>query len=164
MIITGYKGFNSDKTNHYGMPFEEGKFYKTKGDIKFGNNGNGFHFCTHLADVFRYFDDDVIVAKVIGFGKNDCYNDEYYGYYDMYASANLYIEKFLTREEIINIMLESSHDDIKKFLITFKLNLEEKKLFWKQFYDHKDLINTILYYQDGDKDIFNSLSLKKKKG
>ena len=47
MEIKCYKAFNKDRTNRYGMKFEEGKAYHTDGDIKCGLiyeafNGNGF--------------------------------------------------------------------------------------------------------------------------
>ena len=67
--VKGYKAFNKDKTNRYGLPFTEGVTYKVGGDISFGNAGNGFHMCTHLSDVFRYFDaiDDVVPPQTICF-------------------------------------------------------------------------------------------------
>ncbi len=54
--MIGYKCFNSDLTNRYGSKFEVGKTYHAKGDIKFGNNGNGFHMCKNMEDTLRYFD------------------------------------------------------------------------------------------------------------
>ena len=99
MIIKGYKCFNKDKTNRYGMPFEDNTHYHMDGDINFGNDGNGFHMCTHLSDVFRYFDtknDNFIVAKVIGWGeyqKRDL-PDDFEGYYDMFCVSDIYIDKF----------------------------------------------------------------------
>lgn len=150
MIVKGYKAFNKDKTNRYGKKFIAGQVYHNNDDVlKFGNNGQGFHMCTSLCDVFRYFDSDANVAKVIGFGNCLCYNDEYYGYYNMYVTANLYIEKFLTREEIITEMLNSSNFDVKKFLITFTLTDTEKKLFLEKFKNNIEITNVILCYQFG---------------
>ena len=96
--IKGYKAFNKNKTNRYGVPFVEGVTYKVDGDIAFGNSGNGFHMCTHLSDVFRYFDtvdDEVLVAEVVGSGDKKSYSDEYEGYYDMYVVRELFVERFM---------------------------------------------------------------------
>ena len=160
MIIKGYKAFNSDKTNRYGQKFIEGQVYHNNHDLKFGNNGHGFHMCTLLCDVFRYFDSNAVVAKVIGFGNCVNYNDEYNGYYNMYAVSNLYIERFLTREEIINIMLNSSDFEIQKFLRTFTLTVKESELFLQKFENNKQLINFILYYQYGYINIFKENNSK----
>ena len=79
MEVKGYKAFNNDKTNRYGIPFEEGKTYTVNEQVSFGNNGHGFHMCANLADVFRYFhyeDDEVCVAEVTGKGTIVKYDDE----------------------------------------------------------------------------------------
>lgn len=156
MIIEGYKGFNGNKTNRQGDLFEEGKTYKINGNVSFGNNGNGFHMCTSLSDVFRYFDEDIVVAKVIGYGNTVCYNDEYYGYYNMYAVSNLYVTKFLTRDEIITKMLKASENDTLKFLSTFALRNAEKKLFLKKYENDEKMQRYILYYQYGYQNIFKN--------
>ena len=60
--VKGYKAFNKDATNRYGRPFTEGETYRITGELQFGNDGNGFHMCTSLCDVFRYvnaIDDDI---------------------------------------------------------------------------------------------------------
>ncbi len=159
MVIKGYKAFNKDKTNRYGSPFEEGCTYTYNADekVRFGNFGVGFHFCTELADVFRYFpndDDDVLVAKVTGTGKYEKYDDEYYGYYDMYVVSSITIDRFLTREEIINHILNDSEFNVKKFLATFRLNEKEKLLFLKKFVNNYDICRFILYFQFGFKSVF----------
>lgn len=97
-MIKGYKAFNSDKTNRYGIPFEAGKAYKVDGDISFGNQGNGFHMCTSISDVFRYIDANDInnykIAVVYGYGDSVLYEDDYEGYYDMYACRCMYVKSF----------------------------------------------------------------------
>ena len=155
--IKGYKAFNKNQTNRYGVPFIEGNTYKVDGEISFGNNGNGFHMCTHLSDVFRYFDaidDNISVAKVIGRGDRKEYNDEYEGYYDMYACRELYIERFLSREEIISCMLVSVESDVVKFLKTFRLTGDEKVRFLRKFKGNQRVLEYILYYQYGIEDAF----------
>ncbi|MBR4693933.1 MAG: hypothetical protein IKP07_03895 [Bacilli bacterium] len=128
MEIKGYKGFNKDKTNRYGMQFEEGKSYHTDGPISFGNNGNGFHMATHLSDVFRFFrPEDVVTASVVGSGEvaEGEYDDWSEPYYDMYSVSDLYVVKFLTRDEIINVIKNSSASDIVKFFATYNVTEEE---------------------------------------
>ena len=149
MIIKGYKAFNSNHTNRYGKKFINGQVYHNNHDLKFGNNGHGFHMCTSLCDVFRYFDSEATAAKVIGFGNCIRYDDEYYGYYDMYAVANLFIEKLATAYIIITEMLNRSSFEIKKFLSTFSLNDMEKNLFLEKFKNDEEITNLILYYQFG---------------
>ena len=125
--VKGYKAFNKDKTNRYGVPFMEGATYKVSGEISFGNNGNGFHMCTYLSDVFRYFNsDDVVVAQVVGRGDRVKYDDEYEGYYDMYSVRELYINRFMSREEVISRMLNDNSINVIKFIKTFKMSSAEK--------------------------------------
>lgn len=128
MEIKGYKAFNKDHTNRYGRLFEEGKDYHQDGHISFGNHGHGFHMCVHLSDVFRFFDpDDIDVARVTGYGEmaEGEYDDWDEPYYDMYAVSDIHIDKFLTREEIIDIISKSSGSDMVKFFATYKPTEEE---------------------------------------
>jgi len=104
--LIGYKAFNSDFTNRYGMKFEIDKIYKVFNEIKFGNYGNGFHFCENFEDTLRYFDaidDDIIIAKVEATGKIVEYNDEYYGFYNMYCSEKIKVLEIIDRKEIIEM-------------------------------------------------------------
>ena len=69
MEIKGYKAFNSNMTNRYGRPFDEGKSYtiNTALRVKFGNDGTGFHFCERLEDTLRYFpamEEEIKIAEV----------------------------------------------------------------------------------------------------
>ena len=69
LFVIGYKAFNKDFTNRYGDKFKIGKIYHADGEIKWGNNGNGFHLCKHIEDCFRYVNpNDSIMTEVIGFG------------------------------------------------------------------------------------------------
>ncbi len=130
MFVIGYKGFNKDFTNRYGNKFEIGKVYHADGEIKWGNNGNGFHLCTNIEDCFRYVDSDTsVITEVIGFGKMKEYDDEYYGYYDMYVCENLRIVRVISREEIISMMLHTYADRRNRFIRDFNLTEEELKLF-----------------------------------
>lgn len=147
--VKGYKAFNKDATNRYGKPFTEGETYYCVGELQFGNNGNGWHMCTTLADVFRFVDattEDVLVAEVTGRGDFVHRDDTYYGYYDMYCFEEMTIDRFLTRDEIIEIMLNSPPNDIKKFFSTCKLSEQEKIKFLKKFRNNPDIIRALLYY------------------
>ena len=155
--VKGYKAFNKDKTNRYGVPFAEGVAYKIDGNVSFGNSGNGFHMCTHLSDVFRYFDaidDEVLVAEVVGRGDRVKFNDEYEGYYDMYSVREIFIKRFMSREEVIAHMLNATEHDVVKFIKTFKMTGDEKIDFLYKFRNNVKVIEHLLYYQYGYKKVF----------
>ena len=128
MEIKGFKGFKDGNLNRYGKPFQEGESYHIDGPISFGNNGNGFHMCTHLSDVFRYFDpEEVVVAEVTGSGECVLEDLEDWSepYYDMYAVSDIRIDKFLSRKEIIDRMCDASSSDVKKFFATYNPTEDE---------------------------------------
>ena len=146
----GYKCFNADMTNRYGMKLEVGKTYQTNSKIKFGNDGHGFHFCKNIEDTFRYFDamnDEVAVCLVKGTGDIDEYKDDYYGYYDMYSAENIEILKQLTREEIIEIGLNLTGERVRRFISGFRLTEGEIELFREKFKSSISVQKTIDYYQ-----------------
>ena len=98
MEIRGYKAFNKDMTNRYGVEFKVGSVYEVEGDARFGNDGNGFHFCKRLEDTLRYFDAmnfDVSICEIVGNGKSVSFSDEYNGYYDLYCVEKMEILKLL---------------------------------------------------------------------
>ena len=127
--IIGYKAFNADFTNRYGMKFEVGKLYNSDGEIKFGVKGNGFHFCSCFEDTFRYFDtkQGLILTEVEGSGNIVSYDDEYNGYYDMYASSEIKILRKIERKKIIDMIKKITYADfrIRKVLQTLYLTDEE---------------------------------------
>ena len=156
--IRGYKAFNADLTNRYGIPFEEGKKYSVNGHAVFGNHGNGFHFCERLEDTLRYFDamnGEIAICEVVGSGDIVEYSDEYYGYYDMFAATGLEVSKVLTREEIINMYLSVPSHRMVRFVQGFRLSEQEKELMRLSYCDDIDVVNAISYYQDGDKDVYS---------
>lgn len=163
MEIKGYKVFSEDGINRYGMEFEEGKKYHVDGTISFGNNGNGIHFCKRMEDTFRYFDamnGNVKVAEVIGSGDIVEFNDEYYGYYEMYAASDLEVLKFLSREEIIEHFLNRNELFVCRFVSLFKLTEEEILLFKTKFFDNISVLKAIAYYQEKDLDVYSRESNK----
>ncbi|MBQ6687095.1 MAG: hypothetical protein IJN03_01045 [Bacilli bacterium] len=162
-MIVGYKCFKKGMVNHYGEHFEIGKTYSVLGPIKFGTNGNGYHMCTNMEDTLRYFhfDEDIDMCKVIGDGKFAEFNDEYYGYYFMYAVERLHIEKKLSREEIVAMALKMYPESAIRFIQGIKLTPLEIELFKNQFANDIRVLNAIEYYQERDKDIYErTLCLK----
>ena len=137
-MIEGYKCFNSGLVNRYGLKFEPFKEYHATGDIIF--HSNGFHMCVNLEDTLRYFDamnKSVDIAKVVGYGDTSQYDDEYNGYYDMYAVEYLKILSVLSRDEIIDYALKLTPLRAKRFISLYKLSDNEIILFKEKFYNKK---------------------------
>ena len=157
-MVIGYKAFNSDLTNRYGLKFKVGKIYFSTGAISFGNNGNGFHLCKNIEDTFRYFDaEKITICKVIGsglFAKNNSQEDDYYDFDDMYSVEKLIILKKLTRIEIIQEGLKLDEHRAKRFVFLFPLTEDEIILFKEKFKDYPMVIDAIAYYQENDKTVY----------
>lgn len=162
--MTGYKAFDKDCVNSYGTKFEEKKSYHIDGKLKFGNNGNGFHFCKRLEDTLRYFDglnEEVNIALIEANNISEEYCDEYYGYYDMYVASDIYIEKFLSREEIIDYILSKHTYSVERFLMCYQLTEEELKIFKEKYTNCQRIIDTISYYQENNKETYKQKILNK---
>lgn len=157
MEILGYKSFNRDLINSYGIKFDVGKIYIAKGAIKFGLHGNGFHMCERMEDTLRYFNamnNEICICSVKGSGEMAYYCDEYYGYYDMYAVEKLEILKQLNREEIITKALSLNDVAVQRFVAGFKLTPSEILEFKHQFKRQPQVVATIEYYQEQQLDAF----------
>lgn len=157
-IIKGYKAFNKDHTNRYGVSFEAGMTYSIDGPVAFGNDGNGFHFCERLEDTLRYFDGrngEVAIAEVIGSGDVVEAYDDFYGYYNMYVVSNLTVVKFLSREEIIDNFLNVIDVRAERFVSGFRLDDEEIARFKLQYMGTPRILRAIAYYQENDKDAYS---------
>ncbi len=155
MEVVGYKVFNKDLTNRYGKKFEVGKIYIAPGIIKFGNSGNGFHLCRNIEDTFRYFDPkNNTVCKVIGSGEMDKGEDNYNGFYEMYAVERLKILKQLSRLEIIEEGLKLNEIRAERFVSLFPLTEKEIMLFKEQFKKYISVLDAIAYYQEKDEKIY----------
>lgn len=157
MEIIGYKCFNNDMTNRYGMKFEIEKIYLTKGIIKFGINGNGFHLCKNIEDTLRYFDamnNSVNICIVKGSKNVVNYYDEYNGYYDMFAVEQIEILKRLTRKEIIDTAIDLNDIRIKRFISGYRLSRNEINLFKEKFKNCNDVLDVISYYQEEKLDVY----------
>ena len=154
-MIVGYKCFHKGLINRYGYKFYEGKLYHAKDKISFSKNG--FHMCLNLEDTLRYFDafnEEVDIALVIGSGNKEERNDEYNGYYNMFAVEYLTIVHVLTREEIINHALKLSFMALKRFISLYKLNKDEIKIIKKKYANESEIISCISYYQEKDLDVY----------
>jgi len=165
MEIHGYKCFNKNLTNRYKVKFKVGKTYTVTGPIKFGNDGNGYHMCERLEDTLRFYDamnSEVTICEVIGKDETLEYYDEYNGYYDMYSVRTIKIVKKLTREEIINIMLNTYDERLKRFISLYKLNDEELNLLRTIYKDNDQIIRYIEYFQENRLDAFKKRILKRK--
>ena len=148
--MRGYKAFTSRLQNSYGMPFQKGRIYMCEGVIRFGIQGNGYHFCKNLEDTFRYFDgmhDKIEIALVEGFGEIVSYEDDYYGYYDMYAASHLQIIEWLCRENVIDYGLGLNEIRAERFLKGYRLTDMEITLFEKKFGNQGRIQDVINLYQ-----------------
>lgn len=153
--ISGYKAFNSDYTNMHGKVFEEGKVYQTSKNIQFYKSG--YHICEHLPHVYRYYYpvEEVKVARVLASGKYHYIEyDDYKGIYDLYSVEKIYIEHFLTREEIIDKILADIPHNQEIFLQYAKLTEEELSKFILKNYNDFNFMRCLLYTQLGYKNIY----------
>lgn len=154
--MIGYKGFKKGLINNYDKQFEVGKTYSVEGEIAFGLTGNGYHFSQNIYDVFKYIypkgEIEVALVSTNDKGK-DLINseDDYYGYYDLYCCRNLKIERIISREEVIDLILKSPKEGIIKFISSEDMSIEECKKFLS--FD-SDIIKAIKYFQLGDKDVY----------
>ena len=157
-IFYGYKIFNKGLTNRYGKKFEIGKTYHCDKEIKFGNEGHGFHVALRLEDALKYFDNNIDIAYVKCYGKYDEIKDtkenEANDNYDMYAYEYMVIEKVLTREEIIQYILDKWEERVIKFIMYFPLTEEEKQIFYEKYNTNDRIKKYIAYYQNNDKEAF----------
>ncbi len=108
--VYGYKVFAPGLVGRQNFQFEVGKQYH-ENHVSFGSQG--FHFCLRLEDtlcspVHREF------CLVRGFGKIQSYDDDYYGYYDMFCCSDIEIIKKISREEILTAYSKMKDDYFKK--------------------------------------------------
>lgn len=161
-IIYGYKAFNKGLINRYGKQYELNKLYRYEGELKFGNDGHGFHMCENLEDCLRFFDDSVEVTSVMGFGNIIKRDDDYNGMYDMYVTEYMIINEVLSREDIINYMLNVNNENrLRIFFSLFKLSDCEKNKFAEKYGDSARIMNDLKYHQYGEKDAWNNYYKRK---
>lgn len=158
MVIKGYKCFNKGLKAYDDMPFVPGVIYECFDDIKFGKNG--FHMCLNIEDTLRYFngmEEEVDIALVTGYAPFSVYEDEYNGYYDMYACAKLSVDRILTRKEIMEIVSELPDARFNRFVSGYRLTPEEYDYFKKKYANNAYVLNNLIYYYE-DKTIYEKLN------
>ena len=157
--MIGYKAFDYDLVNRYGMKFELNVEYSLSGELKFGNNGNGFHFCTNLEDTLRYVDGaNAIIVMVEALGNLKQYDDEYNGYYDMFVTNKIKIIKVLTKEDIFNYMFKLPEFRMIRLISSYFQFSEEDLQMLEMLYQNNDsIIKAIRYYQRNELDAYKIL-------
>ena len=127
--------------------------YKLDGEVKWSQNG--FHFCKRPEDTLRNFDDfnnELEIALIQASGNIIGYDDEYYGYYDMFASSEYKIIRVMSREEIVREVLTSKNIFRQKRLLErMRLTEEQLKLFKGLIEELDDVIS---YYQYHDTEVY----------
>lgn len=158
--IIGYKSFDNEYKNISGSIMEVGKIYHIDGNIKYGINGNGYHFSKRLEDTLRYQkknEHELInppIALVKGYGtikESNKLSDEYFGYFDSFAASDMEIIKYLTENEIIEYALKLNEYRLQRFVSFYKLSDTDMKKIKNKFMT-VDL--AILYYQKKQLDIY----------
>ena len=74
----------------------------------------------------------------------------------MYSVRTIEIIKKLTREEFINIMLNTYEERIIRFISLYKLNKLEIDLFKEKYQSNDTIIKFIEYYQEQNLDVFKN--------
>lgn len=155
----GFKAFNKDMTNQYGLQFKEQKTYQIPDHIPLtkGVKGTGFHYTPYLEDTLRYVEgltDEIKIAQVTAIGEVITFDDEYNGYYDISAARKLTINHILTREEIINHMLTKGEFSILRFIKGYKLTPQEIEQITNKFKINPTINLAIDYYQNNDHEAY----------
>ena len=149
----GYKVFYNGLIDSFGNKHTIGTKYKLDGEVKWSQNG--FHFCKRPEDTLRNFDDfnnKLEIALIHASGNIVEYDDEYYGYYDMFASSEYKIIRVMSREEIVREVLTSKNIFRQKRLLErMRLTEEQLKLFKGL---SEELDDVISYYQYHDTEAY----------
>ena len=159
--MIGYKSYDGNRVKEEDIV---GKHFHLDGKIKF--HERGYHFCKRIEDTFRYSgginNPNIIIAEVEASNIIDEGSDEYFGYYDMYSTSDLYVKRILTREEIIDFFLNKAYNyRVKRFIETYKLNNIEIELFKIRYIDDDIIYKTIEFYQENKLDAFKEKRGKK---
>lgn len=154
--MEGYKLLYDDLKNQYGLKMEVGKTYQATGEIKFGTNGNGYHFCGNFEDCFKYAygSRNIHIVKIIADGKIIETSDLYNGFDNLYVAQIITIKSLLTKEDIVNKALQLNEMALNRFLKLYPLTEKEKTLFIPIVKNNFTLNRTFEYYQNNNKDIY----------
>ena len=152
-MTKGYKAFRKGLVTQSNTILEVGKTYKIDGDIKWNNSG--FHFCTNPEDTLRYmthFEEEIEVALVHSDGIVYSNDDEYNGYYDMFVSDEITVDRVLSREELFNLIVSRGEPAIIRMIQTYKLNSDEIKFLTNK---SSNIDFYLSYYQQNNEIIKN---------
>lgn len=156
----GYKVFLKGLIDSFGIKHEIGKIYKVDGEVKWSKNG--FHFCKRPEDTLRNFDDfnkELEIALIEASGKIKEYDDEYYGYYDMYVAEQYKILRVIPKEEIVASIIESGNQ-LRQLRIAQRMKLTDEQA--KQLMGITNEIDcAIRYHQYNEKDIYEKTYKKR---
>ena len=146
--MKGFKVLDEGLYNQYGFQYELGKTYYLNGELKWAKNG--FHFCKRPEDTLRYIeypDSKIDMVEVIGEGDIVEYEDEYYDFYDMYASSIMTFLRIVPREEYIKNIIDSNNQfRVKRLIELLKLEKDEIYMIKDKYKNQLDF--TINYYQN----------------
>lgn len=154
-MILGFKCFNQGLKNAFGEQLILDKKYVYDGPIKF--RYNGFHICVNLEDTLRYFDgfhNEVDICEAIGYPRSVLFEDEYNGYYDMYACQGLILTKLLTRTDILNRADAMNENSFRRFAMGYRLTKEELDYFKNKYRNNINVLEHLIYYYE-DKTIYS---------
>lgn len=155
MEIKGYKVFignQSDFKNNVGLQCKVGQILETTKPI--APKQNGYHFAKRLEDTLRFgnaLHEDVIICEVTSLGDVVEYEDEYYGYFELYVTSKLRIDKILNRKEIIEYADSLNEFRLRRFVQTMRLTDSEAEYFKGRSFT---LDNFIDYYHYEDTSAF----------
>lgn len=158
--IEGYKCFHEGLVTKPGKKMELEKKYTTNETPIF--RSSGFHMCERLEDTLRFFDsftEKIEICKCIGYPNYTKYDDEYYGYYDMYSCQEIILLEKLTRNQIIEIARNMNDFQIQRFISLFNLTPSEIEEFIEKYSDgyHDNILFIIQYYQNIPEELSNQL-------
>lgn len=157
--MRGFKLLDEGYINEYGHVYEFNKKYHLNGDLRW--NYNGFHFCTHIEDTLRYRNKEkgtFVIVEVLASGDivdGSSVENDYYGYESGYASSEIEIVREVSREEMINIVINSNViDRVNRLIMSIPLTEEEINLILDRY--PKDIVRQYIeYYQYDNKDVFH---------
>ena len=144
--IHGFKCFKKGLETRYGQKMELNKIYTFEGSPIF--RSSGYHMCENMEDTFRYFDcfeEEVDVCKVIGYPEYQKYEDEYYGFYDMYSCQGIELVEKLIRKQIIEMADNMCDFRFIRFINLYPLTHEELEYFTNKYKKNEYVLSRILY-------------------
>ena len=156
MAIKGYKAFSKGLIDHYGREFTEGESYEIDAEPSFSGR-IGYSFCKRPEDGLRAFDytDKVEIAEVTAYGDLEESESDYFGFYNLYLTNKIRIDRILTRNEILAMYLSMKPNDrVKRFIELFTLSDDELDTLKKVMVDDqpKDIVS-LVNHLDGSTEV-----------